>query len=367
MTSINQPLSRHSLFAGLGLIVSSATLSGCGASGDTGSSKEKSSSAEKPEVSQISWGRANSGNIFVTLAQDKGYFEEYGLEVTESPVANDTDAMAALTSGKVDVTSNQGTVGPLQHIAAGEDLTIVGGYMLQGMYLIAKKGTKWNGIDDLVGKRIAHKVPQIPICYAMLEAGHDPMKDITWVTTDTSADRLAAVVAGEADYGYMSGDMLYAISQNDDVDIVVYADELMPAYGCCRMNMRTDFVKDNPITVKLLLKALLRAEAYFQANKDESVSILAKQLNTSEDYVAAYLKNDHYKISIDPVHNQVLKTWDVMKQIDFVSGDAKNIDIEKHIDISFYKKALAEVIDEHGDEYPDWWKNRQEFFDQYNA
>ena len=161
--------------------------------------------------------------------------------------------------------------------------------------------------------------------------------------------------------------MLYSISQNDDVDIVVYADELMPAYGCCRMNMRTDFVKDNPITVKLLLKALLRAEAYFQANKDESVSILAKQLNTSEDYVAAYLKNDHYKISIDPVHNQVLKTWDVMKQIDFVSGDAKNIDIEKHIDISFYKKALDEVIDEHGDECPDWWKNRQEFFEQYNA
>lgn len=55
MTSINQPLSRRSLFAGLGLIVSSATLSGCGASGDTGSSKEKSSSAEKPEVSKISW------------------------------------------------------------------------------------------------------------------------------------------------------------------------------------------------------------------------------------------------------------------------------------------------------------------------
>lgn len=370
-------MSRRTFLGGLGIAAASIALAGCsGASNepadgasDSGaeSSTDTAASSDTPEISMVNWARANSGNIFVTLGIQKGYFAEYGLEVIENPVQNDTDAFAALSSGKVDVTSNQGTVLPLQQIAAGEDLTIVGGYMLQGMYMVAKTGTKWNGVEDLVGKKIAHKAPQIPVCYALDEAGFDPMTSVEWVQTETSADRLSAVIAGEADYGYLSGDMLYQVGESPDVDIVVYADELMPAYGCCRMNMRTEFVKENPTAVKLLLKALIRAEAYFQANKDEAIEILAKELNTNTNFVGAYLNNEHYVISIDPVRNQTLKNWDIMKKIGYVEGEQAETDIDSHIDVSFYKNALDEVIAEHGNEYPDWWQNRQEFFEEYNV
>lgn len=323
---------------------------------------------EVPEVSTITWARANSGNIFVTLATQLGYFEEYGLKVVEAPVASSTEALTALGAGQVDVTSNQGTNNPLAQIAAGQDFTIVGGYMLQGMYLVAKTGTGWNGPADLIGKKVAAPASTTTITGPLLDLGYDPIKDVEWLNYSTSSDRLSAVIAGEADYAYLSGDMLFTVGNNPEVEIVRFASDpdLSPAYGCCRMNMRTEFVKKNPITVKLMLKALIRAQAYFEANVDECVGILANEIGASEEYVAAYLKNPNYKIAVDPVKNSVLKTWEVMSATGFLPEGSENIDIESHINTELYETALNEVIAEHGDEYPEFFAERLAFFDQYN-
>lgn len=323
---------------------------------------------EVPEVSTITWARANSGNIFVTLATQLGYFEEYGLKVVEAPVASSTEALTALGAGQVDVTSNQGTNNPLAQIAAGQDFTIVGGYMLQGMYLVAKTGTGWNGPADLIGKKVAAPASTTTITGPLLDLGYDPIKDVEWLNYSTSSDRLSAVIAGEADYAYLSGDMLFTVGNNPEVEIVRFASDpdLSPAYGCCRMNMRTEFVKKNPITVKLMLKALIRAQAYFEANVDECVGILANEIGASEEYVAAYLKNPNYKIAVDPVKNSVLKTWEVMSATGFLPEGSENLDIESHINTELYETALNEVIAEHGDEYPEFFAERLAFFDQYN-
>ena len=322
---------------------------------------------EVPEVTTIRWARANSGNIFVTLAQQKGYFEEVGLTIVENPVANSTEALTSLGAKKVDVTSNQGTNNPLAQIVAGQDFTIVGGYMLQGMSLIAKKGTGWKGVEDLVGKRVAAPASTTTLTGPLLKAGHD-ISEVEWLTYPTNSDRLAAVKAGEADYGYMSGDMLFTVKNMDDIEIVAYANDetLSPAYGCCRMNMRTEFVKSNPITVKLMLKALIRAQAYFEANKEECVSILAKEINASEDYVAAYLLDENYQIAIDPMKNAVLNTWNIMLDTGFLPPEAENFDIESHINTELYKTALDEVIAEHYNEYPEFFDGRLAFFEKYN-
>ena len=83
---------------------------------------------------------------------------------------------------------------------------------------------------------------------ALLDAGIDPNNDVEWLTYSTNSDRLAAVVSGEADYAVLSGDQLYAVGNNDQIEIKAWLDDLVPNYGCCRMNMNTDFVKKNPKT-----------------------------------------------------------------------------------------------------------------------
>lgn len=325
--------------------------------------------AAKPEVNTIRWARANSGNIFVTLAQQLGYFDEVGLKVVENPVASSTEALTALGAGQVDVTSNQGTNNPLAQIAAGQDFTIVGGYMLQGMYLVAKAGTGWNGPEDLLGKKVAAPASTTTLTGPLLALGHDPVKEIEWLTFQTNNDRLTAVIAGEADYAYLSGDQLFLVGRTKEVEIVAYASDpdLQPAYGCCRMNMRTEFVKSNPTTVKLMLKALIRAQAYFEANKEECVKILAKEINASEEFVAAYLLNENYKIAVDPVKNSVIKTWEIMQQTGFLPESAMKINVEDHINTELYEAALNEVMAEHYNENPKFYDERLEFFKKYNT
>ena len=140
----------------------------------------------------------------------------------------------------------------------------------------------------------------------------------------------------------------------------------MPNYGCCRMNMHTDFVKANPVTVKLLLKALIRAEQFLRANPDESVKILAKELNASEEFVAAYLKNPNYVPSVDPVKHSIKATWDIMMKTGFLAPDAKDYDLDSHINVELYKAALDELVAERRDEDPAFYDGRVEFFKANN-
>ena len=295
-------------------------------------------------MSEIHWARANSGNVFVTIAKQKGYFDEVGLNIIEDPVDSTADALTALGNGKVDVTSNQGTNNPLSYISQGQDFTIVGGYMLKGMYIVAKKGTGWNGVTDLVGKKFAGPASQTAITGALLKEGFDPINDVEWLTYSTNSDRLAAVVNGEADYAVLSGDLLFSVGNMDDIEICAWLDDLTPNYGCCRMNMRTDFVNENPVTVKLLLKALIKAECYFNANKEECVSILAKEIGAEEDYVKAYLMNENYVPSVDPVKNSVIETWTVMKETGFLDEDAEEAEKKVVLANNNYTEVAAGVL-----------------------
>ena len=357
-----------SLLLAMSMVVGLSACSGGTTKEETkGETTKEETKKEVPETDTIHWARANSGNIFVTLASSLGYFDEVGLTVIEDPVDSSTAAMTALSSGQVDVTSNQGSNMPLQNIASGQDFTIIGGYMMQGMYLVARKGTGWNGIEDLVGKKVAGLPNDTAYTGPFLASGHDPRTEIDWVECDTNSDRLAAVISGKADYANCSGDLHYTVDNNPDVEIVCYLDELSPSYGCCRMQMRTDFIKKNPTTVKLMLECLIRAEDYYRNNIDECVKILAKEIDADEDYVAAYLKNEHYVLSIDPVKNSVLKTWQTLLDTGFLDKEElADFDIESHINTDLYEEALNAVIEEHYDEDPEFYDERLAFFKEYN-
>lgn len=352
------------------------SLAACGGnSSETGSSEDAEETTEEtdeaegevPEVDTIHWARANSGNILVTVAIQQGYFDEVGIEVIEDPVDSATAALTALQTGQVDVTSNQGTNNPLQFIAEGSDFTIVGGYMLKGMYIIGRKETEYTDVTSLKGSKFAYAGVHPVVGMALLDAGIDPMDEnqIEWLTYDTNSDRLAAVVAGEADYAVLSGDQLFAVGNNDEIEIKAWLNDLVPNYGCCRMNMTTEFVEENPITVKLLLKALIRAEQWYLANIEECVPILAEEIGADEDYVAAYLLNENYISSVDPCKNSVIKTWDGMVEMGFIDEEAAStINVEDHINTELYKAALDECVEEYYDEDPEFYDGRIAFFEE---
>ena len=307
---------------------------------------------EVPEVSKVRWNYGNSGNVLVFIAQEKGYFAEYGLEIESVPATTNADAMTLLSTGQVDVVSNSGTSNPLQQIASGVDMTIFGGHMVQGcMPVIARPGTEWKGIESFIGKKVAINPSYFAFTGAVMDLGYENPMDpsvVEWIVYPGYADAMAAVIAGEVDFALQGTGQNLAVNNNPQVEVVAYQSDIMPDYSCCRMEAPTEFVNNNPITIKCILKALIKAQLFFENNKEESSEIMAKAIGVDLDYVEAFMLNDHYKVHADPLRNSIRRAWGILDATGFLSEDAKNINIDDHINTDIYEQALAECKAEFG-------------------
>ena len=352
---------RRRSIAALLAVVAVMSLALCSAAGAAEGDKVKL------ETNVLRWARDNSGNAFVAIALDKGWFDEIGLKIEEIPIDADADALAAIIAGQVDIFSNYGTSVPLQYIASGEDLTIIGGYMATGCTpIIAKKGTEWKGIRSFVGKKVASSPSSYSFTGPLLELGYDPLKDVEWVTLRTSSDGIAAVEAGEVDFAAVGTSRNYEISRLDNIEVMAYTSDIMPYYSCCRMVTTTDFLKKHPNTIKQLMKILLRAQCYYENHREESMELMARNLAVPLDYVKAYMPNEHFRISVDPLKNQVVRGWNILDKTGFLSENAKNIKLEDHLDTSYYQEALAMAKAEYYDEDPKFYDRMEKFFAEYN-
>lgn len=325
-----------------------------------------SSSDDKKEETVVKWNYGTSGNVLVTIAEQKGFFKDEGIKIEPVFATENADALSLLASDKVDVVSNAGTSNPLQQISAGVDLTIFGGHMLNGaMPVIAKKGTKWNGITDLVGKKAAINPQYYAFTGALMDAGvKDPLKEVDWVQITKYNDAMAAVVRGDVDYALLGTQQNQAVKNMKDIEVVTYQSDVMPNYSCCRLVAKTKYINENPDTVKAILRALIRAQQYYESNKQEAVHMLAKQIKADDAFVAAYMLDEHYDVHIDPLKKGVIRAWDILGKTNFLDAKAKTINIEDKINTDLYKQALEETKEKYGNEDPEFYESLEKFFEE---
>lgn len=327
---------------------------------------KNSSSNDKKEETVVKWNYGTSGNVLVTIAEQKGFFKDEGIKIEPVFATENADALSLLASDKVDVVSNAGTSNPLQQISAGVDLTIFGGHMLNGaMPVIAKKGTKWNGITDLVGKKAAINPQYYAFTGALMDAGvKDPLKEVDWVQITKYNDAMAAVVRGDVDYALLGTQQNQAVKNMKDIEVVTYQSDVMPNYSCCRLVAKTKYINENPDTVKAILRALIRAQQYYESNKQEAVHMLAKQIKADDAFVAAYMLDEHYDVHIDPLKKGVIRAWDILGKTNFLDAKAKTINIEDKINTDLYKQALEETKEKYGNEDPKFYESLEKFFEE---
>lgn len=347
------------------------------ASAESASAEAASASAEAepaasgaPEQSVVKWNYGTSGNVLLTIAEEKGYLADEGISIEPVEATANADAMTLLATGKVDVVSNSGTSNPLQQIASGVPLTIFGGHMVEGcMPVVAKAGTEWNGIESFVGEKVAVNPSYFAFTGAVMDLGYDnPLEVVDWEVYKDYNDALAAVVRGDVKYALMGTGQNLSVQEmakNGEIDIVTYQSEVMPNYSCCRMEAQTDWVNNNPNTVKAIIRALLRAQSYYEANKEEAVKLHAAKIEATEEYVAAYMMDDeHYFVNVDPLRNSVIRAWDILDKTGFLDEKAKSIDINDHINTTLYEEALAEATEKYGSEAPDFYAAQKQFFEE---
>ena len=326
---------------------------------------------EAPEQSVVTWNYGSSGNVLVTIANEKGYFAEEGITIEPVAATANADAMSLLASGKVNVVSNAGTSNPLQQIAQGVDITVFGGHMIEGcMPVVALPDTEWNGIESFLGEKVAVNPSYFAFTGAVMEAGaEDPMTAVEWTVFSSYDDALIAVQKGEVKYALMGTGQNLAVQQlaaQGDIKIVSYQSEIMENYSCCRMVAQTSWVNENPNTVKAICRALLRAQAYYEANKEEAVTLHAAAIEATDEYVAAYMLDDvHYFVSVDPLKDGVVRAWGILDATGYLGEDCQ-IDILDHINTDLYAEALAEATELYGAENPDFYAAQLAFFNEHN-
>lgn len=325
---------------------------------------------EVPETPLVRWNSGASGNVLLTIADKLGYFDEVGIKLQEVPATANANAMTLLSTGMVDVVSNAGTSNPLQQIAAGVDLTIFGGHMMTGaMPIIAKKGTVWEGVKSLVGKKFACNPSYFALTGAVMDLGFKkPLEALEWVVITNYNDALAAVIKGEVDFALQGTEQNFTIKNvnKDNVDIMCYMSDVMPNYSCCRMEAQTEFVKKNPITIKLILKALLRAQSYYESHKDEAAAWHAEKIRAEKEFVEAYMFDEHYRVNADPLLKSIIRAWNILDATGFLSETAKTINIRDHVNTELYQAALKEATEEYGSEAPEFYEKMQKFFEENN-
>ena len=329
--------------------------------------EQKTEAMSEPETETVRLAAFQYGHILNAIAEAQGYLEEEGIKVEYVPVETDAEVFEGIEKGTIDIASNSGTNLPLQQIADGQDLTIIGGYLLTGcMPVFAKVDTKWNGIEDLAGKTMACEPNMYAVSGPLLDKGFDPLKDVNWYNPENQKDRIEAVKEGKADYGLV-GTML-----NDDIDsdpelkVCTYASDLLPNYSCCRVEASTEWINNNPNTVKALLRAWIRAQAYYEENHEESVAFISEITGQDEKILRAHMDNPHFEINTDPMRTSIVRAWDYMSRIGLLNADSKNININDHINTELYKEALDECQSRYGDENDDFYEKMQSQYSKFD-
>lgn len=357
-------ISRRSFLGGSAAVAASLAMVAC--SSNNSSSSNTSSSSEKKDL-KVRLAVTSSGHVFNAIAEEQGYLADEGLTVETNVLETNDDAFQALFSGKVDVTSTQGTNLPLVHIGNGQDLVVWGGYMITGcMPLIAKTGTKWNGVEDLVGKTIACSGNEFAVFGPLIDKGYS-MNDVTTVVMSNHNDRTEAVATGKADYAILGTNQNYNVSQKDNVEVMCYCSDITPNYSCCRMNATSKFLNENEEAAKALLRAWLRAQDWYEKNKDKAEEMVAKQLNTDLAYVKAYMENDHYRLNLDPYKSSVVRAWNWMGKMGVMPDGYDKINVEDHITTSLYESALKECTEKYGSSSKDFYDKMNQMFKEYDV
>ena len=99
--------------------------------------------------------------------------------------------------------------------------------------------------------------------------------------------------------------------------------------------------------------------AYYDTHHEETVAMAAKLLDQDEEYVRAYLDNPRFDLNTDPMKKSVVRAWDYMDRLGLLNEEAKQIDINDHVNTDLYKAALDACQKQYGAENPKFYEKLQ--------
>lgn len=294
---------------------------------------DKKENLEKVRVAEV------AHTIFYApqyVALEKGYFKDYGLDVSLILASGADKVTSAVLAGDADIgfSGSEATIyvyngGEKNYLKTFAQLT-----QKDGSFLVSRKKIKNFTVNDLKGKTIiggrAGGMPEMTLEYALLQNGIDPKEDVTIDTSIAFSAMSGAFIGGEGDFVSLFEPNALEIEQNGYGYVVASIGELGGIVPYTSYSAKKDYLKENPETIKNFTKAIQKGLDFVHNSSDKEVAeaILNQfpdtSLNDLEKVVKRYRAIDAWpkttnftKESFDHLQDIMITNGQITEKVDY--------------------------------------------------
>lgn len=333
------------------IVVTSFTACGSEDTSDESiTSSESVSSAEEDITIRVGGGYSAIYGPQIIIAQQQGFFDEVfadldvNVKVETYQFANGPAYNEALMAGDIDAAIGIGDQPSMTGILNGDGAVIVSRVITntKGVGVVVREDAGIESGSDLKGKVIATGIgTAYQKCLDLYLADYGLTEDdVELVNLYNTDEVMAAFQTGEIDATATS--ISYIKSQAEEAGLAHLLSDFTDHPNYAYLVMSGKFVSEHEdITVKFL-EALLKANDWYNANKDEAYSIIAEQLDISVDEVK--ITNDdvieEMKLDEDDFENFQV-TYDFLEANDLLPATTDDLSIL--YDAKYINQAIENV------------------------
>jgi NitT/TauT family transport system substrate-binding protein len=220
--------------------------------------------------------------INIVLPQILGYYKEEGLTLDPVPFNSDAGGYALLESGQVDFAGG-GPTSQFAMLGKGRKTTIIN--VMEHSYpfkygMAVLPGSPIKSIEDIKGKRIGvtgFGGSEYAVARAVLKLiGLDPDKDVSWLAVGQNAVAGQALQRGDVDalYYYDTG---FGTIESAGIQLKYIPNPPnLPKVGGIYVVTTQDFLKEHRGRVVGVMRAMLKAETFIQANPEAAAYLFTQ-------------------------------------------------------------------------------------------
>jgi NitT/TauT family transport system substrate-binding protein len=220
----------------------------------------------------------------VYVAENQGFFEKNGLEVTIKGYGSGRAAANAFMAGEADISTSADFVF-VSSSFDNADLRIIGTVATaQVKELIARKDKGITTINDLIGKRIGvtRRSGAEFLFGVFLTFNGLSYQDVELV--DLRPSEIAeAILNGDIDAAFTWDPYAYDIKEELGDDNIVSWFGGQDFYFV--LLTKEDWIENNPVATERFIKSLLEAEDYIEGNPEESKEFVTDRFDYESDYI----------------------------------------------------------------------------------
>lgn len=234
------------------------------------------------------------------VALEKGYFEEYGLDVELILTSGADKVTAAVLSGDADIgfSGSEATIyvyngGEKDYLKTFAQLT-----QKDGSFLVSREKIDNFSLEDLRGKTIiagrAYGMPEMTLYYALKQNGIDPTTDTVWDTSIAFAAMSGTFVSGYGDFVSLFEPNALELESNGYGYVVASIGEIGGVVPYTSYSARISYIEENKNVIDGFTKAIQKGIDYVHSHTDREVAeVILPQfpdtsLNDLEEVVARY-------------------------------------------------------------------------------